>query len=591
MRDLVTSQRATTTRAERYYAEGWWRRDSFVDDLRAVASATPGRTAFVNWRREEGREVIVTFGELATYVDRLSAGLRGFGVCPGDAVAFQLPNWWETAALTLACLHAGAVAVPMMMTLGPREMERILSGTDARVCVVVDHWDASRPARLLADLGTRLPGLHHRVVIGDARTTGAAPFTDLLGPAVPDEGPTGRTARPPPGRTSDDRVPGGCDDVSLVLFTSGTTGEVKGVLHTPNTLYASARPRRNALRDVPDPRIGTPANLTHGLGMRTNVLIPMVTGCTSVFADTRDPETWLDLLVRHHVTHFLGAPEMLSGLVTAQRRRRRPLPHLRVVTSTGAPLPASVVGQVQEFLCPRLLNGFGMTEIGGLTVTAVDDPPDWPGYSIGRPTPGREIRLLPDTTEPATERDPRTEAANPGDLAESPTCDRPTEAADGSVFRLHVRSPSVCVGTFELRGRRLTWDPDATDGWYDTGDLVSEDGRGGLRYLSRVADRIGSPQPIPVLEVEDELLGHPAVADVAIVGYQNTDCKEIVCAVVVPDGTPPTLDGLRDHLLQRGMTEWYLPTRLECVDALPRNELGKVRKKELRDHLNHPGRA
>jgi cyclohexanecarboxylate-CoA ligase len=150
----------------------------------------------------------------------------------------------------------------------------------------------------------------------------------------------------------------------------------------------------------------------------------------------------------------------------------------------------------------------------------------------------------------------------------------------------------VCVGTFQLRDRRLTWDPAATDGWYDTGDLVGEDGRGGLRYLSRVADRIGSPHPIPILEVENELLGHPAVADVAVVGCQSPDDgKEIVCAVVVPDGPAPTLDSLRDHLLRTGMTEWYLPTRLECVGTLPRNELGKVRKNELRDRLRHRSRT
>ncbi|RCG32703.1 cyclohexanecarboxylate-CoA ligase [Sphaerisporangium album] len=543
MRELIAALKPPMgERAEKYYAEGWWRGETFADDLRAAAAESPEKTAFVTWRHAERREVSLTYGALAGYVTRLSEGLRGLGVEPGDAVAFQLPNWWETAALNLACLNVGAISVPLMMTLGAREMELILSGTEARVCVAVAEWDGRRPAERLAATAGRLPGLRHRVTIGADGPAGTVPFGDLLGGDAPADA----------GCLGDHRGEGrNPDEVSVVLFTSGTTGEVKGVLHTPNTQYASARPRQRGLRDVPDPRVATPANLTHSVGMRTDVLLPLVTRTTSVFADTRDPDVWLDLMSRHRVTHFLAAPEMLRHLVAAQRGRRRPLPCLRVVTSSAAPLHPSLVAPVRELLCPGLVNGFGMTETGGVTITAPGDPPDWPGHSIGRPAPGREVRLLP----------------GPG----------------GEASRLQVRGPSVCVGTFALRDLRTTWTPDDTDGWFDTGDLVREDGRGGLTYLSRAADRVGSPHPIPVLEVEDELLRHPAVADVAVIGCgEHGTGAETVCAVVVPDGPAPDLGALREHLARTGMTEWYLPTRLECVDVLPRNELGKVRKNELR---------
>ncbi|MEV6982995.1 AMP-binding protein [Sphaerisporangium sp. NPDC051017] len=542
MRELIAALKPPAgERAERYHAEGWWRGETFADDLWAAAAETPDKTAFITWRHAERREVTLTYGALAGYVARLSEGLRDLGVEPGDAVAFQLPNWWETAALHLACLDAGAVSVPLMMTLGAREMELILSGTRARVCVAAGEWDGRRPAERLAESAARLPCLRHRVTVGADALPGTVPFDDLLGGDPVDGAALG--ARRAGGRNP--------DEVSVVLFTSGTTGEVKGVLHTPNTQYASARPRQPGFRDVPDPRVATPANLTHSVGMRTDVLLPLVARCTSVFADTRDPDVWLDLMSRHGVTHFLAAPEMLRHLVEAQRRRRRPLPCLRVVTSSAAPLHLSLVAPIREWLSPGLVNGYGMTETGGVTITSPGDPPGWPGHSIGRPAPGREVRLLP----------------GPG----------------GEPSRLQVRGPSVCVGTFTLRDLRTTWTPDDTDGWFDTGDLVAEDGRGGLTYLTRAADRVGSPLPIPVLEVEDELLRHPAVADVAVIGCADRGTgTETVCAVVVPAGPPPDLTGLREHLLRTGMTEWYLPTRLECVDALPRNELGKVRKNELR---------
>ncbi|WP_051467013.1 AMP-binding protein [Actinomadura oligospora] len=541
---VIASLRPPTPRAAKYHADGWWRTETFVDDLRAVASSDPGRTVFVNWRRDLGREVVVSYGELAEHVGRLSAGLRGLGLARGDAVAFQFPNWWEAAALLLACMDAGLVAVPVLMTMGGREVERVLTGTGAKACVVVDSWEGTRPDRLLADLDERLPQLRHRIVFGDAAATGAVAFADLVA-SSPSPGPA--RGRP--------------DEVSVVLFTSGTTGEMKGVLHTPNTLHASFRWKGSDRRA--EDRPAAMAHLIHGAGLQTNLLRPIATGRSSVFADTFDADVWLGLLARHRVTYLLGSPPPLFTLVQAQRRERRDLPRLRTIASTGTSLPAAFVGPIREELCAGLTNTFGMTEIGGFSATDPDDPPELTVHSIGRPLPGREARLVPD--------------------------DGALEV--GGVFRLHVRGPSVCLGTFRLDGGGVAWDPADTDGWYDTGDLVREDGRGGLRYLSRVADRIGSPLTIPVLEVEDELLRHPSVADAAIVGSPDPrDGTETVCAFVVPDGAAPTLDGLRRYLLATGMTEWYLPTRLECVDALPRNHMGKVLKNLLRDRLREQGR-
>ncbi|MFC5187945.1 AMP-binding protein [Actinomadura harenae] len=548
---VMASLRPAASRAADYHAHGWWRTETFVDDLRAVAAADPARTVFVNWRRNLGHEVIVTYGELAEAVTRLSTGLRGLGLRRGDAVGFQFPNWWEAAALLLACMDAGLVAVPILMTLGGREVERILAGTGASACVVIDEWDALRPDLLLADMAARLPDLEHRIVFGDASATGAIAFGDLLAGLTPGARPGVSSPAPGP-EVSRAR---GADEVSVVMFTSGTTGEMKGVLHTPNTQYASFWARRPA--EVPETRLASMANLIHGAALQTNVLRPLARGCASVFADTRDADVWLDLVDRHRVTYLLASPFLLTQLVREQRREHRALPFLETVVSTGAPLPGSYVEPVREALGARLRNTYGMTEIGGFAVTGRDDPPERAGQSIGRPSPGREVRLAPD--------------------ASSDT---------GDVFRLHVRGPSVCLGTFRLRDRRVVWDPANTGGWYDTGDLVRDDGHDGLQYVSRVADRIGSPLPIPVLEVEDELLRHPAVADVAVVGWPDrASGTDTVCAVVVPDGAAPTLDVLRRHLLAAGMTEWFLPTRLEQVDALPRNHMGKVLKNELRDRL------
>jgi cyclohexanecarboxylate-CoA ligase len=133
----------------------------------------------------------------------------------------------------------------------------------------------------------------------------------------------------------------------------------------------------------------------------------------------------------------------------------------------------------------------------------------------------------------------------------------------------------------------LTVIADQNDGWYDTGDLAVPDGRGGIRLMGRAGDRIGGVFMIPVNDVESELLKHPGVADVALVGYPDGKGGELACAVIVPAATelPVSLDELRKYLTDTGMTEWYLPARLEYVEALPRNDNGKVRKELLRRRL------
>ena len=198
-----------------------------------------------------------------------------------------------------------------------------------------------------------------------------------------------------------------------------------------------------------------------------------------------------------------------------------------------------------------------MTEIGTGTMTRSDDPPDWAAHSDGRPVMGPELDLRSDTEI---------------------TKDRPG--------RLFVRGSGVCLATVGRDSGALSVIAEHDDGWYDTGDLAVPDGRGGIRLMGRAADRIGGVFMIPVNDVESELLKNPGVEDVALVGYPDHRGGELACAVIVPATEPPvTLDELRKYLTDQGMTEWYLPTRVEYVETLPRNGNGKVRKELLRRWL------
>jgi cyclohexanecarboxylate-CoA ligase len=203
-----------------------------------------------------------------------------------------------------------------------------------------------------------------------------------------------------------------------------------------------------------------------------------------------------------------------------------------------------------------------MTETGVATITRSDDPPDWAAHSDGRPVLSVELDLRSD-----------------GEISR----ERPGE--------LFVRSGGLCVATVGRDTGNVVVISEHDDGWYDTGDLAVPDGRGGIRLMGRAGDKIGGVFMIPVNDVESELLRHSGVRDVALVGYPDGQGGELACAIVVPANTPPvTLDELRRYLGGLGMTDWYLPTRLECVDALPRNGTGKVRKELLRRWLRGEAR-
>jgi cyclohexanecarboxylate-CoA ligase len=531
-------------KARHYRANGWWRDQTFVDDLTKWATLRPDQPALITGR--DGGVVTLTYGELQRHVRRVAAGLLELGVGSGDVVAYQLPDWWEHVALLLACMKVGATAQPMTTDLREREMVRVLGCTNATVVVTVDSWQGFDAGRAVADLQPQLPALRHRVVYGDAAACGAVDFrTQFLD--RPDT--SVRTPRLDP------------DKVCLVLFTSGSTGEAKGVLHTFNTLYAGTSSMTSVVTggDPTNDRAAATQRISHIAGPLWTVFGPLLTGGAGVLHDSPDADVLLDLMVHARATRLLTTPNRLALLVVAAKARPRELPSLRAVVSGGAPIPERLVHAVRETFGVELRAAWGMTEQVVGTVVPADAPPGWSAFSDGAPVPGIELDIdLPDGDESGT-----------GELL--------------------VRGASMCVGTMLRDIGDVTAICETGQEWFRTGDLARHDGKGGIRLVGRVADRVinrgYSSLMIPVRDVEEELLQHPGISDAAVIAVPGGEFED-VCAVIVPTGVPPTLEQLRAHLTERGMTEWYHPNRLEVLDALPRDPLGKVRKYQLRDRFS-----
>lgn len=539
--------------ASQYRLNGWWRDRTFLDDLAGWARTRPDEPAVINGRSVDATVRVLTWRELNEHVLRFAAGLRDLGVRPGDVVALQLPDWWETAALLLACLKVGAIAQPMVPELRAREIERAMTRTGATVCVTVEHWAGYEYGHALADVATRLPRLRHRVVYGDSARSGALDFAELF---------LHERATPDPAsfpRLDPDRA-------CLVLFTSGSTGEAKGVLHSLNTIHAGTAgftARTTQLSPDVD-RAAATLRISHIAGPLWAIFGTLLSGGAGIFLDAFDADRMLDVMDQAGATRLLTTPPRLLALLDAQRARPRRLTELRTIAAGATTIPPELVAEVREAFELPLRAVWGMTEIVVGSVVGADDPADWSAHSDGSPLPGLEFRVVTPDGVVSLDSTGGTDVA-------------------GGTGSLQVRGAAMCLGTITDHLAEISAATDE-DGWFDTGDLARPDGRGGIRIMGRVGDRIydrSGAVMIPVRDVEDELRLHPNIADVAVIACRD-GMLEDVCAVVVPIGEPPTIEELHEFLGWRGMTEWYHPSRLELADSLPRDHLGKIRKHELR---------
>ncbi|MDN3356279.1 AMP-binding protein [Actinomadura sp. DC4] len=520
-----------------YRRNGWWRDHTFLDDLRRTAHAHPRKTA-VAVRRDGHPTHALDYAELAHLTERCAAALTELGVHPGDTVAVQLTDRWELPVIALACLRAGARICPLLPVYRRRELQTMLTLTEPRVLITMAEHDGDPLAALATELAAAIPAIAH-VAVADGAPEGTLPFEDhfFATPWEERHDTTGRALT--------------ADDPYLILFTSGTTGEPKGVLHTPNTLYAAIRGEADVFALDDTLVMTTTSAYTHYTGFAQGMLMPLMLGGTMVFSDTHDGPAVLDLLADHHVTFLYAAPHFVAGML--RTGHHRDLPALRHLVSGSAPIPPAFVDDVADRFGLRLHSLWGMSENGPVTITRPADPPGWAAHSDGSPIPGMRLRIDPIPGQPE------------------------------GVGRLWVRGPAQCLGYYR---RDHLYAAALDDGWFDTGDLARPDGRDGIRITGRAGDSIlRKGWIVPVAELEDLLDRHPHVREATVIGVPEGQGEdETICAVIAA-ATTLTLEDLRDHLRAAGMTTTYWPERLELLDTLPRTVTGKVRKTELRQRL------
>jgi cyclohexanecarboxylate-CoA ligase len=517
--------------------QGLWRDKTLLDHLDRVLAKSPDKEALVVYRADRPQEKRMTYREIDAVATRLAAGLRAHGIGRGDIVSFQLPNWWEFFVLHIACLRIGAVSNPLMVIFRERELRFMLGLAASRIFIVPEVFRGFDYAAMARGLKAELPDLQHVFVVGGDGPEAFTALTESGGNAVP---PQEERAAP--------------DDVIQLLYTSGTTGEPKGVTHSSNTMLANLEPFAERLGLGSEDVIHMPSPMGHQLGFMYGLVLPVMLGAKAVLQDIFDPGAMARQIVDEKASFTMGATPFLSGFVDHVAESGIGTPSLRVFVSAGAPIPRALVTKGRETLGAAIISGWGMSENGAVTTTKVDDPEELTTNTDGCALPGMEVKVVGQEGQPV---------------------------APGEEGRLMVRGCSNFAG-YHKRPELGQYDE---EGWFDTGDIARMDGQGYIRICGRAKDIImRGGENIPVVEVEGLLYKHPAISGVAIVGYPDRRLGERACAfITLREGASLTFEEMTDFLKAQKMAIQYIPERMEIVKELPRTPSGKVQKFKLRE--------
>lgn len=525
------------------WARAHWPQRMLTAYLDDAVGRHPDKVAIVGRNSMAGEVTTLSYRQLQRLVGRIAGGLSMMGVAKGDIVACQLPNWWQFVALYLACARLGAAINPLMPIFRQRELRYMLGFSAAKVLVVPRHFRGCDYPAMIEEIRGELPALDHLLVIGGS---GEQSFEEHLLTRRWEEVVDLRelTARQAPSP----------DDITQLLYTSGTTGEPKGVMHTSNTLISILLRYSERLGLTGDDTIFMASPMGHQAGFMYGLMMAPLLGAKLVLQDIWNADQAALMIQDEAVTYTMGSTPFLADLTDSPAVDGCDLSSLRTFVSSGAPIPSTLVERATRRLGARIISAWGMSETGSVTTTVPGDPDDRIFGTDGVALPGIEVRVV--------DGDGRT-------------------AATGTQGHLQCRGISMFVGYF----RRPELNHATPDGWFDTGDLARMDAGGYIRITGRAKDIIiRGGENVPVVEIENLLYRHPAVRQVAVVGLPDPRLGERACAfVVLREGQDFDFAEMIDYLQKSQVARQYFPEYLEILPQMPQTASGKIQKFQLRE--------
>jgi cyclohexanecarboxylate-CoA ligase len=532
----LTAERVDLLTAEGFYAGRLL--NDFVDDW---ARAKPMKTAIVDARSR------YSYAELRQWADGAALGFLDRGIRGGDVVTVQLPNWNEFVIIALALERIGAVVNPVAPIFRSRELRSILRLARSRAVVMPASFRGFDYPAMYRELCRELPGIHTRIVVGP----GGGGEDEIGWDEFLDRG--ARSGRP---SEALDLLRPAANEVTELMFTSGTTGEPKGVMHTPNTITAGVEPVRRALAMSDGDVCHMASTLGHQTGFLYGMQLALRIGGRLILQELWDAAHFVKLVEAERISFTMGATPFLADVLAATNLPHHDTTSLRLFLCGGAPIPQPLAERAMRELACRLVPVWGMTELGVVTAVGPADPAAKISTSDGRPYAGAEVLVRADDGRPAP-------AGIEGELC--------------------ARTPAAFVGYSQ--GRAFTERFFDANGWFATGDRATMDADGFIRITGRSKDLIiRGGENVPVKEIEDVLLRHPKVRSVAIVAVPHPRLGEVGCACLVPEGsTAPTFDEICAFLEAQQVTRQFWPERMLVLEEFPMTPSGKIQKFRLRE--------
>lgn len=525
-RRMTANRLWNNERVARAYASGLWTDGTLADSLRSAAQRTPQRILLVDG---EHRVDCQTLQSQATSLAHAMLARAP----AGSVVSFMLPNWHEAAVIYLAATLAGMVVNPILPSLRERELSFILKDSHSRLIFVPSTFRQHNYVAMLSRVTAQLDSSPDVVVLRGYAGRYSA-YEAMIEQALP--------ARPLPALDP--------DAARMILYTSGTTGRAKGVLHSHNSLHALICQIRNHWRIEPGDKFLIPSPIGHIGGSIYAFECPLLLGTTAVLMDRWNADDAVKIVDTEACTHMAGATPFLEQMLGAAERADTHLPSLKLFVCGGASVPPSLIrAAAARFDRAVVTRVYGSTEVPVTTVGSTR-----PGDTQhGADTDGRagiaEIKLVPH--------------------------------GDGEIL---ARGPQMLLGYLHSEDNADAFD---SEGYFKTGDLARWVDDAYLVVTGRAKDIIiRQGENISPKEVEDILIGHPNIAEVAIVGLPDARTGERACAVIVPRSTPgPDVGSLRAFLDSQGVATFKVPEQVAIWEALPRNDAGKVLKHQIRAAL------
>lgn len=519
------------------YAKGYWGHETLAHRLKHHAENDPERILLIDG--DVHLDAATLYSKSCALAQVMWARFP-----EGSVISFMLPNWHEAAVIYMAATMAGMVAHPILPSLRAHDLRFMLGDVESRMIFIPDqfrnHDYAGMLEQVIAALDQQQSLVPEVVVVRGSHHTFTG-FEDLY------QGSAGQNH-------SNGALPDtDANAVRMIMYTSGTTGDPKGVMHTHNSIRALITQIGEHWMVEPGDKFLVASPISHIGGSIYAFECPLLLGTTAVLMEHWNADQGVSLLVSEQCTHFAGATPFLVQTLDAARRIQSHLPDLKLFICGGASVPASLIREADAYFERAVVTRvYGSTEVPVITVGVIGDV-DHAAETDGQPGIA-DVKLSADS-------DPNTNA--------------------GEVL---AKGPQMLVGYVHAKDEAGVFD---AEGYFRTGDLGRWVDEAFLVIVGRAKDIIiRHGENIAPKEIEDLLVTHPDIAEIAIVGLPDSKTGERACAVVVPKGTArPQLTDLSRLLTEQGVAKFKFPEQVVVWDALPKNDAGKVLKHKIRNLL------